>query len=72
MYIDSIIYAPYLTNFNKIIKIKCMKLIINLYNHILHKSKAKCLWRGEEYAYHIVVILHALTLIDLDIPLEGP
>lgn len=44
MYIDSIIYAPYLTNFNKIIKIKCMKLIINLYNHILHKSKAKCLW----------------------------
>lgn len=28
--------------------------------------------RGEGYAYHIMVILHALTLIDLDIPLEGP
>lgn len=44
MYIDSIIYVFYLINFNKIIKIKCMKLIINLYNYILYKLKVKCLW----------------------------
>lgn len=54
MYIDSIIYVFYLINFNKIIKIKCMKLIINLYNYILYKLKVKCLWRGE--GYYIIYI----------------
>lgn len=70
MYIDSIIYVFYLINFNKIIKIKCMKLI-NLYNNILYKLKVKCLWRGEGYVYYIMVILYVFTFIDLDIFFEG-
>lgn len=71
MYIDSIIYVFYLINFNKIIKIKCMKLIINLYNYILYKLKVKCLWKGEGYVYYIMVILYVFTFIDLDIFFEG-
>lgn len=70
MYIDSIIYVFYLINFNKIIKIKCMKLI-NLYNYILNKLKVKCYWRGEGYVYYIMVILYVFTFIDLDIFFEG-